>query len=417
MASPSPDQDLLRTMSARFGHASFRPGQRETIEAALAGRDCLTILPTGGGKSVTYQLPALVRGRTTLVVSPLIALMRGQVESATAAGVRAAVIDSSQDAGARCATLRSARAGELDLLYASAEGAERVLEELGDARGRIGLLAIDEAHCISQWGHEFRPAYRMLGSLRETCGLGAPMLAVTAAATLTVAEDIVQSLRLRDPLLVRTPFFRDNLRICARRKERAGATREEVLALVRAHPGAATIVYRATRAGTVSLAAWLRGRGVAARPYHAGLETPLRAQVQDEFARGGCDVVVATVAFGMGVDKADVRLVVHADLPGSLEACAQEIGRAGRDGLPSDCVLLYAWTDVKRHDALSAGLAPERRRVVRSAARETFRFAAGGGCRHGRLAAHFGEKVAPPCGACDECGATSVARLLVSGGW
>ena len=404
-------------MSARFGHASFRPGQRETIEAVLGGRDCLTVLPTGGGKSVTYQLPALVSGSTTLVVSPLIALMRDQVERARTMGVRAAAVDSTLAPASRAEVLRAARDGALDLLYASPEGIGRVLDELGPDRGRIGLLAVDEAHCISQWGHEFRPAYRVLGGLRDRVGLDVPVLGVTATATLKVADDIVAALHLREPLLVRTPFFRSNLRLHARRKDRAEGVREEVLALVRAHAGAPTIVYGGTRVGTVSLAAWLRSRGVTARPYHAGLEPPLRAEVQDEFARGECDVVVATVAFGMGVDKADVRLVVHADLPGSLEAYAQEIGRAGRDGSPSDCVLLYSWADVRRHDALSIAVDPDRRRVVRTASRDAYRFASGGGCRHRRLAAHFGEVVPTPCGACDECGAASVARLLVRGGW
>jgi ATP-dependent DNA helicase RecQ len=416
MSSRASADDVLTCMRERFGHESFHAGQREIVDAVLGGRDAMAILPTGGGKSVTYELPALLSGKPTLVVSPLIALMRDQVSRATSSGLRAAAVDSVIGDGARAEILHAIREGRLDLIYASPEGLPRLLREMGED-ARIGLLAVDEAHCISEWGHDFRPHYRLLGDARARIHSGIPVLAVTATATTRVADDIALSLRLHDPFVFRGSFFRQNLRLAARRKDPASDARLEVMALLHAHEGEAAIVYRASRAGAASLALWLRRRGVQALVYHAGLDAARRAEVQDAFASGECAVVVATVAFGMGVDKRDVRLVVHADLPGSLEAYAQEVGRAGRDGLPSDCVLLYAWSDVRRADALAGSLTPARRASARAAVRETFRFAASAGCRHRRLCAHFGEQVTVPCGACDHCGALSPARLLVRGGW
>jgi ATP-dependent DNA helicase RecQ len=220
-----------------------------------------------------------------------------------------------------------------------------------------------------------------------------------------------------EPLVFRGSFFRPNLRLCALRKDGATDPRTAVRALLAAHDGNAAIVYCVSRAGATSLASWLRRHGIQASAYHAGLDAPRRAEVQDSFLAGDCRVVVATVAFGMGVDKQDVRLVVHAEIPSSLEAYAQEVGRAGRDGRDSDCVLLYSWQDVRRRDRLAATLQSPRREVVRTALRDMYRFAALGGCRHRRLCEHFGERVAVPCGACDACGAVSALRLLRTGGW
>lgn len=401
------DECLLR----RFGHRSFRPGQREVVEAVLAGRDALAVLPTGGGKSLIYQLPAVVSGRTTLVVSPLIALMRDQVTAARGRGLAAASADSTLGPAERASVLSAVREGRLDLLYVAPEGLSRIAREIGGSC-RLGLVAVDEAHCISQWGHDYRPDYRLLGDAREQLDGRAPLLAVTATATERVVADITASLRMRDPLVVRGSFFRPNLRLAARRKDPCRDARAEVLGLVRAHPADPAIVYRLSRSGAASLAGWLSRRGVAAVPYHAGLDDGRRAEVQDSFLSGRTRVVVATVAFGMGVDKSDVRLVIHADLPDSIEAYAQEIGRAGRDGRPADCVLFYSWRDVKRRDALAAGLGPQRREAARVAVREVYRMAAGGRCRQRTVCAHFGEAIAVPCGACDVCGALSVARRL-----
>lgn len=403
-------------LRARFGHDRFRPGQHEVIGAVLGGRDALAILPTGGGKSVTYQLPAAVTGRCSLIVCPLIALMHDQVEQATRRGLRAAYIDSGLDAAGRSRVLADALSGSMELLYAAPEGLPRLAGDIGRSDA-FGLFAVDEAHCISQWGHDFRPDYRMLADARERLAPTSPLLAVTATATARVARDITESLGLRDPFVFRGSFFRPNLRLSALRKDRVGDARHMVAALIRARTDGSVIVYRLSRSGSASLAGWLRRQGVPALAYHAGLDAGHRAFVQDEFLAGRCRVVVATIAFGMGVDKPDVRLVVHADLPDSLESYAQEVGRAGRDGLPSDCVLLYAWSDVRRREALAARAVPERRAALRAAVREMYRFAAGSSCRQRALCAHFGESVKAPCGACDVCGALSAGRLLAAGGW
>jgi ATP-dependent DNA helicase RecQ len=408
--------DLDRVLRERFGHSGFRPGQREVVVSVLSGRDTLAVLPTGGGKSVTYQLPAVTSGACSLVISPLVALMRDQVSQAQRRGLRAASVDSTLDAAGRARIITDAREGRLDLLYSAPEALPRLAADLGGA-GAFGTFAVDEAHCISQWGCDFRPDYRILAQAR--CGLapGSPLLAVTATATARVERDIIASLAMRDPFVFRGSFFRPNLRLCALRKDRARDGREAVAALLRGRREGSAIIYRLSRAGATSLAGWLRRRGIDAHAYHAGLDTEHRAFVQEEFLSGRCRVVVATVAFGMGVDKPDVRLVVHADLPDSLESYAQEVGRAGRDGLSSDCVLLYSWSDVLRREGLARDAPPERRAYLRTAVREMYRFAAGGGCRQRALCAHFGEAVATPCGACDSCRAVSAGRLLALGGW
>jgi len=408
--------DLEGVLAARLGLPGFRPGQREVITAALSGRDAVAVLPTGGGKSLTYQLPALVSGRCTLVISPLVALMHDQVESARRKGLRAELLESGLSDAQRADILRRVREGAVELLYASPEGMPHLAADL-EGTGPFGLFAVDEAHCISQWGHDFRPDYRRLAEMRARVAPSSPILAVTATATERVERDIVENLRLVSPLVVRTSFFRPNLRLAAWRKDGSRDARLAVASLLAAHGQDAAIVYRTSRAGATALAGWLRSRGVAASAYHAGLDPERRSSVQDAFLTGECRVVVATVAFGMGVDKADVRLVVHADLPGSLEAYAQEVGRAGRDGQDSDCVLMYSWRDVQKRDAMLAAADPQRQPVLRDALRETYRFAAMGRCRHRVLCGHFGETVAVPCGACDSCGAISASRLLRRGGW
>lgn len=418
-AHASPTTDLhaaTQVLRERFGHPGFRPGQWEIISAVLAGRDALAVLPTGGGKSITYQVPPLITGRCALVVSPLVALMRDQVSQARRKGLQAAAVDSALDPAKRSELLSRLQRGGLELLYAAPEALTRLAGDVGTSEP-FGLFAVDEAHCISQWGHDFRPDYRDLARARRMLAPRAPVLAVTATAAARVATDVCASLGLRDPCVYRGIFFRSNLRLTALRKDRVRDGRDLVAALLRSTGGGSAIVYRLSRSGAASLAGWLRRRGIHALAYHAGLDAEYRSFVQEEFLSGRCRVVVATIAFGMGVDKPDVRLVVHADLPGSLEAYAQEVGRAGRDGLPSDCVLLYSWDDVRRRDVLARGAEESRRVHLRAAVREVFRFAAGGGCRQRALCAHFGESVAVPCGACDACGAVSAARLLARGGW
>jgi ATP-dependent DNA helicase RecQ len=408
--------DLEAVLRARLGHASFRPGQREIVEAVLSGRDTLAVLPTGGGKSLTYQFPALVTGACSLVVSPLVALMRDQVESARRVGIRAAGVDSTRPAEERVCVLDAVRAGRIEVLYASPEGLPRLARDLAGA-SPFGLFAVDEAHCIAHWGHDFRPDYLRLAEARGLLAPAVPLVAVTATATPRVRDEIVALLGMADPVVHVGSFFRPNLRLAAWRKDPVVDARDAIAALLRAHQGESAIVYRISRSGASSLAGWLRRHGVSATAYHAGLEPEERARVQDAFLDGRCRVIVATVAFGMGVDKADVRLVVHADLPGSLEAYAQEVGRAGRDGRDSDCVLLYSWSDVKRRESLVSDLPPERRRAAVTGVREVYRFATAASCRQRALCAHFGEVVARPCGACDACGVVSAGRLLRAGGW
>jgi ATP-dependent DNA helicase RecQ len=385
------------------------------IDAVLKGRDCLAVMPTGAGKSVTFQLPARVSGGMVLVVSPLISLMKDQVDQALSRGLRATLMNSTLEEGERARRVAAAIAGEYELLYVAPEGLDRLLASAA-MRSRVSMVAIDEAHCISAWGHDFRPAYRQLSGLKQRLG-GVPVLAVTATATTRVSDDIVRQLGMADPFRYRGSFFRPNLRIAVRKKDGIGDTRGEILAVVRAHEGDCGVVYCLTRRASASLAAWLQRQGVPARAYHAGMEDSERAEVQEGFVTGEVRVIVATVAFGMGIDKSDVRFVVHQDLPGSVEAYAQEIGRAGRDGQPSDCVLFYSWADVKRRDAMIEAIEdPSYRREVAQRARAMYRLAASGECRHRLIAAWFDEVIGDCGGPCDVCGDVSAPRLIREGG-
>lgn len=409
--NPSAALDVLRDV---FGHDSFRPGQGEVIEAVLAGRDCLAVMPTGAGKSVTFQVPARVLGGMVLVVSPLISLMKDQVDQATSRGLRATLVNSTLEAGERARRVAAAAAGEYELLYVAPEGLERLLSS-AEIRSRVSMVAIDEAHCISAWGHDFRPAYRQLSGLKRRLG-GVPVMAVTATATTRVATDIVRQLGMADPFSYRGSFYRPNLRIAVRKKDGIGDTRSEILAVIRAHEGECGVVYCLTRRSSGTLATWLQRQGVPARAYHAGMQDTERIEVQEAFLSGQARVIVATVAFGMGIDKADVRFVVHQDLPGSVEAYAQEIGRAGRDGQPSDCVLFFSWADVRRRDAMIGSIEdPDYRREVSQRTRAMYRLAAGDGCRHRSLAAWFDETIDDCGGPCDVCGDISAPRLIRRG--
>jgi ATP-dependent DNA helicase RecQ len=419
---PAP-ADVLREV---FGHQAFRPGQQAIIDAVLAGNDCVGVMPTGAGKSLTYQIPARVLGGTTLVISPLIALMKDQVDSMARVGVRATFLNSSVDADERRSRIERLRRGELELIYAAPEGLEASVGSALQGQ-RLTAIAVDEAHCISHWGHDFRPAYRNLKDLKGRFG-AIPMLALTATATPQVTRDIAEQLGMHAPVLVRGTFFRPNLRVHAYKKGegsdgggRGGIrSRDALLRLVRARAGESGIVYCLARKTADATAELLRDHGVRAAAYHAGLDAERRATVQDAFQAGSVDVVVATVAFGMGIDKPNIRYVIHRDMPRSVEGYYQEIGRAGRDGDPSDCVLFYSWADVCGWDRLTDGADPAVAAWQKRQAREMYRLAENAACRHQALVGHFGEVIAPCGGSCDLCtgvdllAATSAPRALRS---
>jgi ATP-dependent DNA helicase RecQ len=328
----------------RFGLACFRPGQREVIETVLAGQDCLCVMPTGGGKSLCYQLPALAQPGVTLVVSPLIALMKDQVDQLQARGLSATYINSTLDAAEQHARLQAMAAGQYPLVYVVPERfrSPRFVEAVRAARLR--LLAVDEAHCVSQWGHDFRPDYARLGRFRAMLGMP-PTIALTATATATVRQDIIELLQLRSPRIFVTGFVRPNLRYEVQLPYGKGR-KERILGDFLTNTSGSGIVYASSRKRCEEVADFIRQTvGRSAVVYHAGLASEERRTAQDSFMQGRSEIVVATTAFGMGIDKPDVRFVVHYNLPGTLEGYYQEAGRAGRDGLPSRCFLLYTYSD------------------------------------------------------------------------
>jgi ATP-dependent DNA helicase RecQ len=408
--------DPQQVLEQVFGYSTFRPGQREIIDAVLQGRDCIGVMPTGAGKSLTFQIPARILPGTVLVISPLISLMKDQVDALTRLGYRAAVLNSTLDFDERRRRLDAMRRGEIELLYVAPEGLEGSLRGM-IAGCRVSLVVVDEAHCISHWGHDFRPSYRRLHGLKAELG-DIPVLALTATATRRVAGDIIRQLGMRKPAGFKGSFFRPNLMITAHRKGGPeGAprrnTRRDILGIVRRHAGESGIVYCLSRRGVDGLAAWLSEQGVRAAPYHAGLTDEQRARHQNAFARDEVDVIVATVAFGMGIDKSNVRYVVHRDMPRSIEAWYQEMGRAGRDGLASDCVLFYSWADVIGYDAFLSELDDTALRdETRRKTVELFRLVDRGGCRHQKLVAYLDETI-EPCGAsCDVCTGRGIDALV-----
>jgi ATP-dependent DNA helicase RecQ len=412
---------LQEVLSRYWGYGSFRPLQVEAMDAVLARRDSLLVLPTGGGKSLCFQAPALLMDGVAVVVSPLISLMKDQVDTLVGNGVPAACYHSALTPDVRASVGAGIRGGRYRLLYVAperlvGEGSEGFLGLVG--RRPVSFFAIDEAHCISQWGHDFRPEYRQLARLRERWP-GVALHAFTATATARVRRDIVSQLGLMDALELVGSFDRPNLtyRVLAR-----GVLKKQLQEILARHPNQAGIVYCQSRREVDALAAWLAGEGSRARPYHAGLDDATRHRNQDAFLNEDVDVVVATVAFGMGIDRSDVRFVVHAGAPQSLEHYQQESGRAGRDGLEAECVLVYSAGDFMRWKTMfeQDGVFTEARRAL---LRDMERYAGSVGCRHRRLVAYFGETYArDECGACDYClnelesvdDAVTLARKILS---
>lgn len=392
---------LRRALKQVFGYDTFRPLQAEIMSDALAGRDVLALLPTGGGKSLCYQLPALVRPGLTVVISPLIALMKDQVDALAANGVAATCLNSSLDEADRRERWRGLNARQYRLLYVSPERlfAGTLVDDL--KRWGVARVAVDEAHCISEWGHDFRPEYRQLRELRERLP-DVPFLALTATATERVRRDIAEQLHLRDPAVYVASFNRPNLTY--RVEPKAGAVRQ-ILAFIGRHRGQSGIIYCSSRAGTEQLAAKLRTEGIRALAYHAGLDASVRADHQEKFLRDQADVICATIAFGMGINKPDVRYVIHHDLPRNIEGYYQETGRAGRDGLPAECLLLFGAGDVARQMGfIDEKTDADEQRVAREQLQRMVHYAEDAGCRRVALLGYFGEThPAGGCGGCDNC--------------
>ena len=393
--------DLGQLLQRTFGYSTFRPLQREIIDATLAGRDVFALLPTGGGKSLCFQLPALVRPGLTVVVSPLIALMKDQVDALQASGVAATFLNSTLGETEARARLRGLHRGEFKLLYAAPE---RLMLEGWDENLKawnVSCLAIDEAHCVSEWGHDFRPEYRQLAKLR-TALPGVPLMALTATATERVRTDIVTHLQLREPEIFVASFNRPNLTYRVVPKDQP---LKQIVEFAKKREHESGIVYCASRAATERTAEGLVSRGFAARAYHAGLDAATRSANQESFLRDDTRIICATIAFGMGINKPNVRWIVHHDLPKNIEGYYQETGRAGRDGLPGDCLLLFSAGDVaKQTHFLDEITDAHEQQVARAQLRQIVHYAENSACRRAELLGYFGEKFPlENCGACDNC--------------
>ena len=392
--------DLDLTLKKHFGYDQFRPLQREIISDALARRDAFVLMPTGGGKSLCFQLPALIRDGLTIVVSPLISLMKDQVDALQASGIPATYLNSTLDRKDAVARWRGLHRGDYRMLYVAPE---RLMLDTFLERAvtwNIAQFAIDEAHCISEWGHDFRPEYRELKKLR-THFPDVPMMALTATATERVRVDIVKQLKLRDPRSYVASFNRPNLTYRVVPKT---APYEQLLEFIRSRSNDSGIVYCASRKSADSLAKNLSEDGVSAKPYHAGLTSAERTKNQEAFLRDDVHVVTATIAFGMGINKPNVRFVVHYDLPKNLESYYQETGRAGRDGLPSECVLLFSASDVAKQLHFIVEKSESEARIARAQLQQTVHYAETRECRRVTLLRYFGEEYTKPsCEGCDNC--------------
>ena len=411
--------DSSRLLKKYFGYESFIPPQDEIIAEVLAGKDVFALLPTGGGKSICYQLPALMLEGTALVISPLIALMKDQVDRLRTLGIQAACINSTLGPGEVQRIITDLLDHQIKILYVAPERLT-VPEFLSFLkRLKISLIAIDEAHCISEWGHEFRPAYRHLRVLKDHFQK-TPFIALTATAVPGVQKDIVSLLKLENPAIFKASFNRRNLHYQIRPKDDAFG---QLLDYLNRHRGACGIIYCSTQKATESLARRLQAVGMKALAYHAGMDGALRSKTQEMFIKNEVQIIVATVAFGMGIDKPDIRFVIHYDLPKNLESYSQETGRAGRDGLESDCILFFGYGDTKKIEYLiEQGNDEEEKKIAYQKLRDLVRFCDGKDCRRRSLLAYFGETYAEEnCGRCDNClqpresmDGTQVAKKILS---